>query len=309
MSSRPDSPKGWAMGFWGHIEELVSRFKIILVTLIITIGIGWIPTSLAGITNPVGSYQPMIAPLMVKLREAFLPKQATLIAGGMADTVFAMAYLSVIVGVLLASPVIFYEVIAFIKPALYQNEKRAIGLYLASFVGLLALGAAMAFFLVIPISFRVLIFFTIQGGATPDIFIKDFYNWIYTLFVLCGVFYTIPVFIVMLVQVGVLPTRYLRGRNKFFAYFALLLVFWIFGPDPTPLTGLIIMAPFVLVFETAMIIGRRIENGRRMRKEAQENGGTTKTGLVSFPVFHCRFCSSPIEKGAAFCSQCSRAAK
>src|SRR5271157_4934612 len=183
--------------------------------------------------------------------EEFLPKQATLIAGGLGDTVFIMAYLSIIIGLLLASPVIFYEVMAFIKPALYDNEKKVLGYYLGSFIGLLALGVAMAYFFVIPISFRILIYFTIQGGATPFIVIKDFYNWIYTIFVLCGVFYTIPVFIIMLVHVGVLPMKYLRGRNKLFVYLAILLIFWIFGPDPTPVTGVIIMAPFVVVFEIA----------------------------------------------------------
>ncbi len=110
MGSKSDSSKGLAMSFWGHIDELTRRLKVVLVTLIITIGIGWIPTSLAGLTNPIGSYQPLIAPLMVRLRDVFLPKQATLIAGGMGDTIFAMAYLSIIIGILLASPVIFYEV-------------------------------------------------------------------------------------------------------------------------------------------------------------------------------------------------------
>ena len=311
MSSEPESIKGWAMSFWEHIDELVRRLKVVLVTLIIAIGIGWIPTSLAGITNPAGSYQPLIAPLMIRLRNEFLPKQATLIAGGMADTVFAMAYLSVIVGVLLSSPVIFYEIIAFIKPALYDNEKRVIGYYLGSFIGLLGLGAAMAFFLVIPISFRILIYFTIQGGATPLIFIKDFYNWIYTIFVLCGIFYTIPVFVVMLVHVGILPMKYLSGRNKLFAYLAILLAFWIFGPDPTPVTGLIIMAPFIVVFEIATFFGRRIEKTRKQRKEAGASGsyGPTKTGFIAFPKNACKFCNSPIIPGAAFCPECNRAAK
>ena len=75
MSSEPESLKSWAMSFWGHIDELVRRLKVVLVTLIIGIGIGWIPTTLAGITNPVGTYQPMIAPLMVRLKESFFPSK------------------------------------------------------------------------------------------------------------------------------------------------------------------------------------------------------------------------------------------
>ncbi len=140
-----------------------------------------------------------------------------------------MAYLSIVIGLLLASPVIFYEVVAFIKPALYEGERKVLGYYLGSLIGLLILGAAMAYFLIIPISFRILVYFTMQGGAVPFIFIKDFYSWIFTLFVICGVFYTIPVFFVMLVHVGVLPIKYLRGKYKIIAYVVILMGFWILG--------------------------------------------------------------------------------
>ena len=300
--------KNWASSFWEHIDELVRRFKVILVAVIITVSVGWLPTSIAGLTNPFGGYQPLLSLVMLRIKADFLPKQATLIAGGLGDTVFIMAYLSIILGLLLASPVIFYEIVAFVKPALYENEKKVLGYYLGSFIGLLALGAVMAYFLIIPISFRILIYFTMQGGSVPFIFIKDFYNWIFTLFVICGVFYTVPVFVVMLVHVGVLPMKFLRGRNKIIAYVVILMAFWIFGPDPTPVTGLIMLAPFVFVFETATYLAGRLDKARKRRTEAQANG---KAIVVknSFSKSSCRFCNSPVERGAVFCPGCKRSIK
>ncbi len=309
MSTESSSPfKNFALGFWSHIEELVRRFKIVLVAVIVAVTVVWLPNSLAGFTNPIGGYQPLLSLLMIRIKTDFLPHQATLIAGGLGDTVYIMAYLSIVIGLLLASPVIFYEVIAFIKPALYENEKKVLGYYLGSFVGLLALGAAMAYFLIIPISFRILVYFTMQGGYLPFIFIKDFYGWILTLFVLCGAFYTIPVFIVMLVHIGVLPIKFLRGRNKIIAYVIILMVFWIFGPDPTPVTGLIMLAPFVLVFETATFFAKRIDRARKKRKE-QQTYGTTIASPPNFPVSACRFCKFPIKQGAIFCSGCKRSVR
>jgi len=266
MSSESSSPKDWAVSFWEHIDELVRRFKVVLVALIIGISVGWLPTSIAGVSNPFGYYQPLLSLVMLRIKAVFLPHQASLIAGGMADTVFVMAYLSIIIGFFLASPVIFYEVIAFVKPALYDNEKKVIGYYLGSFIGLLALGAVMAYFLIIPISFRILIYFTLQGGSMPYILVQDFYNWIFTLFVICGVFYTIPLFIVLLVHVGVFPMKWLRGRNKLILYGVILVLFWIFGPDPTPITGSIMLAPFVFVFEIATFFAGRIDRDRKEEK-------------------------------------------
>jgi sec-independent protein translocase protein TatC len=297
--------KNLASSFWDHVDELIRRFKVVLVALIIAVTVGWLPTSLAGFTNPVGGYQPLLSLVMLRVKADFLPSQATLIAGGLGDTVYIMAYLSIVVGLLLASPVIFYEVVAFIKPALYDSERKVLGYYLGSFIGLLALGAAMAYFLIIPISFRILIYFTMQGGSVPFIFIKDFYSWIFTLFVICGVFYTIPVLLVMLVHVGVLHIKFLRGRNKIFAYIIILMVFWIFGPDPTPVTGLIMLAPFVIVFETATFFASRIDKTRKRRKEAQKSGSTFVVQTF-FSQSACRFCNFPVEDGAVFCPGCDR---
>ncbi len=308
MSSEPETFKNWATSFWGHIDELVRRFKVVLVAVIITVGVGWLPTSIAGFTNPIGGYQPLLSLVMLRVKAAFLPSQATLIAGGLGDTVYIMAYLSLIIGLLLASPVIFYEIVAFVKPALYDNEKKVLGYYLGSFIGLLALGAAMAYFLIIPISFRILIYFTLQGGSVPFIFIKDFYSWIFTLFVICGVFYTVPVFLVMLVHVGVLPIKFLKGKNKIIAYVVILMVFWIFGPDPTPVTGLIMLAPFVFVFETATLFARRIDKTRRRRKEAQANG-TWIANSSHISKSACKYCNSPIKSGVSFCPGCKRSIK
>ncbi len=308
MSTESASIKGWALSFWEHVDELVRRGKVVLITLVVTISIGWLPTSIAGITSPFGDYQPLLSLVMLRIKAVFLPSHATLIAGGMADTVFVMAYLSIIIGLLLASPVIFYEIIAFVKPALYANEKKVLGYYLGAFIGTLSLGATMAYFLVVPISFRILMYFTLQGGSMPLFFIKDFYNWIFTLFIICGVFYTIPVFIVMLVHVGVFPMKFLRGRNKIIIYVAILMLIWIFGPDPTPITGLIMLAPFVFVFETATLFAGRIDGARKARKEAEAHG-TSPSGLTHFSKSMCKHCNSPIEKDTVFCPGCNRSIK
>jgi sec-independent protein translocase protein TatC len=304
----PSVFKNFAVGFWSHVDELVRRFKIVLVAFIVTVTVGWLPTSLAGFTNPIGGYQPLLSLVMLRIKAAFLPYQATLIAGGLGDTVYVMAFLSVVIGLLLSSPVIFYEVVAFIKPALYDNEKKVLGYYLGSFIGLLALGAAMAYFLIIPISFRILIYFTMQGGSVPFIFIKDFYSWILTLFVLCGAFYTIPIFVLMLVHVGVLPVRFLKGRNKIIIYIGILMVFWIFGPDPTPVTGLIMLAPFVFVFETATFFARRIDRSRKRRKETGTYGATP-VAQTYFTKSACRYCNNPIDHGVTFCPGCQRSVR
>lgn len=312
-----NSQPSFLTGFWEHVDELVRRFKVILIALILAIGIEWIPTSWSGITNPIEDYQPIVSLIMLKLKHDFLPSQATLIAGGMASTVYAMAYLSIVLGVLMASPVIFYEIYAFVKPALYENEKKLIYYYMGGFTGVLILGAAMSYFVVIPIVFKILIYFTMKGGAAPLINIQDFYSWIYTLLAINSLIYTIPIFVLLLIHVGILPAKYLRVKKRLMLYVAIFVIVWIFGPnpDPTGISDAIMMAPFFVVFEIAMFFAMRIDK-ERQRKKAIELGVNPSTNFVGKDQFRptqeastCKFCKAPVETSDRFCPLCKRSLK
>jgi Sec-independent protein secretion pathway component TatC len=128
-SESASNVKDLATSFWGHVDELVYRFKVVLVVIAITISVGWLPTSIAGLPNPFGGYQPLLSFVILRVKADFLLSQATIIAGGLGDTVFIIAYLYLIIGLFLASPVIFYDVIVFINPALYSDEKKVLGYY------------------------------------------------------------------------------------------------------------------------------------------------------------------------------------
>jgi len=234
---------------------------------------------------------------MQRMKHDFLPANATLIASGLVDTLFVYVYLTFLIGIVLASPLIAYEVYAYVKPALYPHERKYITWFTASFVALFVLGLAMAYFIVIPITFQILVWFITSGGALPFIGIQDFYNWILTLLLASGFFYTIPVFMVLLVQFGIVPAKLLSGKGRLAVHLGLWMLIWIFGPDPTPFTATVIMVPFALIFEVAGFASRRIEKTRRSEFEL----------FSRKPVYtKCRFCGSLMEPQLAFCPSCKK---
>jgi sec-independent protein translocase protein TatC len=322
ISSTPNL-SGLVRSFFVHIDELVHRFKIAALAFALAAGVAWLPNSLS---DPIFGYQPIMATIMQNLKAMFLPQGATLIAGGMADTVFLYAYLSVLIGALLSSPVWLYEFFAFVGPALRGNEKKNLYGYLLSFVGLFVLGTAMAYFIVIPMTFRILIYFTQSAGAEAFIFLKDFYSWTLNLFALSGVFYTIPLFIVILVHVGILPTKFLGGKNKAFLYIIMFILVWTFGPDPTPILAGVMIVPFIAVLEIATLAAKRLESKRKKRNAQKQ----TLSALLSLPPSiqptpsvpqeqltraqqlgsRCGFCFAEVDLSTSnFCSNCHRALK
>jgi sec-independent protein translocase protein TatC len=282
-----------------HVSELVSRLKIVLIALGLTCSIGFLPADSLGYTDPLHHYRPLVSLMMQRMKSDFLPTSATLIAGGLVDTLFVYMYMSILVGVVLASPIVAYELYAYVKPALYPNERKYVVRFVGSFVALFVLGLAMAYFLIIPITFKILVWFITSAGATPFIAIKDFYNWVLTLLLASGIFYTIPVFVVLLVQFGIIPASILSGKGKIFTYIILFMIIFIFGPDPTPLTATIIMVPFSAIFEVAAYAARRIESDRTVETRPRLFSSPTHSSVA------CKYCGGNV--GASlFCSVCGR---
>ena len=290
------------MTIWQHLSEFVNRLKVMIIVFAVASSIGFLPDSILGYSDPLKGYRPLVSILMQRMKHDFLPSNATLIASGLVDTLFVYMYLTLLIGVVVASPVLVYEIYAYVKPALYPNERKNLLWFMASFVGLFTLGLAMAYFVIIPITFQILVWFITSGGAAPFIGIKDFYNWILALLTASGVFYTVPVFVVLLVQFGVFSAKVISGKTKIAIYIGLEMLIWTFGPDPTPVTATIIMVPFAVIFETALFIARRIERNRPT-KSATDNSPSLRTRLNTV---RCKFCSSTLTSYSSFCPVCGK---
>jgi sec-independent protein translocase protein TatC len=256
------SVDGKGMGFWDHLDELLSRLRIIIIAVVVSgMLIGFWPVDPRGFFDPIGVYKPVISVIMQKMKSDLLPSGATLIAGGLTDTIWVYMYLSFLIGIIVSSPIIGYELAAFIGPALYPHEKKHIEGFMFAFLGLFVFGVVLAYFLILPVTFRIIIWFIASGGAEPFIYIQDFYSMIITLMAGSGLLYTAPVFVVLLVQVGILTTDFISGKRKMM-YVAFLAVTAVITPDPTIITDLIIMIPFIIIFEAAVLIAKRVERGK-----------------------------------------------
>jgi len=254
------------------------------------------PTTLRGFID-LHSYTPIASLLMQRMKHDFLPSGVILIASGLVDTIFVYMYVSLLIGLVLASPVVAYEIYAYLKPALYPQERKYILRFTGAFIGLFVVGLAVAYFLIIPVTFQIFVWFILSAGAAPLISIKDFYNWILTLLLLSGSFYTVPLVVVLLVQFGIIPAKILSGKTKLAVYLGLWSFIFVVDQDPTPFTATVIMIPFVAIFEVAAFVARRIESSRRNAYQI----------FSQKPVYtKCRYCGELMEQELAFCPSCRK---
>ena len=254
------------MSIWEHLGELLSRLKIILFSVLISgLLIGFFPTNLEEILSSfdfssptILNYTPFISIIMERMKSDLLPSGAELIAGNLMDTAYIYLILSFMVGIVVCSPLIAYELYAFFNPALLGSERKMMGTYIFAFIALFVFGIVLGYTMILPITFRIIMWFIYTAGALPYINIKDFFMMVITLIMGSGLLYTAPIFLVLLAEKGIITSKHLTDNRKMI-YVGFLVVIAVITPDPTIITDLIIMVPFIVVFEMAIVFSRRVE--------------------------------------------------
>lgn len=169
---------------------------------------------------------------------------------------------SLVIGLFLGGPVIFYQLWRFITPGLTAQERR----YALPFVVLsqlfFAAGIAFAYF-VIPQGLKVLL--AIAGdGITPLLQAGEYLSFFLTMSVAFGVTFLVPLVLIFLSLLGIVTAAPLR-RARPYAIVGAAILAALVTPTTDPVTMLLMMAPLVIFYELSIVAAWLIERRRRRR--------------------------------------------
>jgi sec-independent protein translocase protein TatC len=135
--------------------------------------------------------------------------------------------LALVCGILLAVPVIFWQIWAFVVPGLYKHEKRV----LVPFTLLSSLcflgGALFGYFVVFPPAFRFLVGYTTEY-LSPLPAVKEYFSLSLRLLIAFGVIFELPIFMVLLAKMGIVTVSF----PLLVLYEISIVAVWIFGRKP-----------------------------------------------------------------------------
>src|SRR6266704_4164157 len=174
ITTPAEEPAG-AMTFFEHLSELRKR----IIYSLYAIGIG----AFIGVYVSKYIINFIIKPIIKALTEAHL--NAELVYTHPAGYLNTYITLGVYIGIVLASPVVLYQIWLFVAPALYKHDRKAIAGFLTSTVFLFLSGIAVAYFIMLPTVLKILIGFQGKGPIQPLISINEYFD--LTLMVLLGV--------------------------------------------------------------------------------------------------------------------------
>lgn len=175
-------------------------------------------------------------------------------------------WVSIIVGFILASPVVFYEFWRFIKPALYEKEQKiATGaVFYTSF--LFMLGVLFGYYLIVPLSINFLGTYNVSSEVANQINLKSYIGSVTSIVLAAGVVFLVPIFSYFLSKVGLLTPQFMKSYRKH-AYVVMLLLSAIITP-PDIFSQIMVCVPLVFLYEIGIFISRRVVKKRE--KEMDE---------------------------------------
>jgi len=243
----PEEEEEEGMTMLEHLEELRDRLIVCAVALAVgllisAVPIPWITSSavtqevISIISKPAADHLQFIKP-----GEGF-------------TTYFQVA---MIVAVVLALPVITYQVIGFVLPALLPHEKKYLYMAVPGAMFSFAVGLLFGYVLVMPVAIQFLLWFgtdNIEGLDVKWAF-SEYIETVTTLLFWMGLSFETPLLMFFLTKLRILsPDRLVRFRK-----YALVLAFIIgamITPTPDPLNQTIVSLPLYLLFELGLLLSR-----------------------------------------------------
>ena len=172
--------------------------------------------------------------------------------------------LSLMIGLALASPVVLYQLWAFISPGLTARERRVARPWIPLALIFLVLGVGVAY-VTLPLTVAFLLSFQLPGIVEPLITAESYFGFVTTLFLVFGLVMQFPIVLVLLSKVGIVTVERLRrGRRHVFVGIFILAV--VVTPGGDPFSPTIMAAVMYPLYElTIWLVARSTR-----RKKAEE---------------------------------------
>lgn len=232
------------MTLWDHLDELRRRLlrSFLFVALAAVAGF-WLA-------------RPAVDFLVTPFREQVLGTLALLAP---TDGFIIEVKIAILLGILLSSPFVAYQLYGFIGPGLKREEKRWLWpvVLIATF---LFWGGVVFAWLIFPTALKFLASFA-QGGIQNFWSLKTYINLLIFLLLSFGLIFQLPLVIGLLIATGIVKSDVFR-KNRRVAIVAIFILAALLTPTTDMLTMMLMVGPLIILYELSIWVGVAIEKKR-----------------------------------------------
>lgn len=239
LGSSPQPSADESMTLVEHLNELRSRLVKAIIALVLGGVVGFL----------------LYAPVLEILQAPYcaISEECDFIVTDPLESFSIRLKVSAYVGLLLASPVVLWQLWRFITPGLYDNEKRYAIPFVFSSVVLFLLGAGLALW-TFPNALEFLV--QIGGESLQPLYTPNKYLSLVIFMMLAfGVGFEFPIVLVFLQMAGVLTWQRLASWRRW-AVVGIFVMVSVVTPSGDPFTLLALAVPMYLFYEASILVGR-----------------------------------------------------
>lgn len=206
-------------------------------------------------------------PQMILLHTGFAMPYSLMAIGGLEDFwIFMM--MSFILALLLASPVVLYQVWSFIAAGLYKKERGVIYRCLPLSIGLMLGGVMFGYFVVVRFGLYFLVKLMNPDQVMASFTVSLYFNLLFTLTAALGIVFQLPLVMLALNRIGIVSHKAFV-TNWRYAILGVFVCAALFTP-PDPFTQMMMAVPMVLLYLFGLILTSRSERRVGARRKAAQ---------------------------------------
>ncbi|MFQ5465402.1 MAG: twin-arginine translocase subunit TatC [Thermodesulfobacteriota bacterium] len=250
------------MTLTAHLEELRRR----LIVAAVAVGVGFCVSYYFS----EFLYDLLTGPLMPALPEG----TDFLAFTGVVEPFFVYMKVGLLGGAILASPVVLYELWAFVAPGLYSGERKWFVALVFSSVVLFAAGTLFAYFVVFPFAFKYLLGYSSES-LKPVLSMGLYFSLVTRLLLAFGAVFQLPLAILVLARLGIVTPGQLIGWWRY-ALISILIASALITPTPDVFNQLLMAGPLIFLYGVSVVaaalFGRKKKEGEEEEKDDEGAG-------------------------------------
>lgn len=237
------------MNFWQHLAELRKR----LIKVTAAIGLGFVGSLFLSKTLLVVlTYQ---AGKLVFLRPA--------------EAFMAQMKLALLNGLIVALPIILWQLGGFLWPALYPQERKFLWWMLSCGFIFFCTGLAFGYWIVVRLGYRFLLSFA-TANIQPMISLETYLSFIMSVMLICGLIFVMPLVILLLTRLGLIRAS-LLWRHQKLLIIGLTVVVAVITPTVDWFSMVLVLVPVLILLELSILLSWWVERRAKKRQNQSQD--------------------------------------
>ncbi len=171
-------------------------------------------------------------------------------------------------GFILGFPYILWELWRFIRPALYDKERKNAQWFLLISSLLFFVGVVFGYYVIVPMSVNFFSTFKVSELVKNEFNLSSYISMIKTSVIACGLFFELPIIIYFLSKLGLVTAEFLRKYRKYAIVIVLIVAAIVTPPDV--ISQVLVTIPMILIYEVSILIAAAVVRNKVKLEEKEK---------------------------------------